>query len=211
MKTILIYSGGMDSTTLLYQLLNDKHEVKCLSFNYGQRHLKELMCASNICNELRVEWKLVDLTSITDLISSSALTGNTPVPHGHYEEESMKKTVVPNRNMIMLSIAIGWAENIGFDTVAIANHKGDHHIYPDCRTDFIKHLSDAARVGTYQNITIISPYCEITKGDIAVLGRLYGIDYDRTWTCYEGGESPCGKCGSCTERIEAIQHARGKE
>lgn len=205
MKTVLILSGGMDSTTLLYDLMNRGHDLKVLSFNYGQRHKKELEFADKTCVKLGVDHTRVDLRSITSLISNSALTGEVEVPEGHYEDETMKLTVVPNRNMIILSVAIGYAENLGFENVAIANHAGDHAIYPDCRTEFIEALSKASELGTYNKIKIVAPYSEISKADIARIGLDLGINYEAdTWSCYKGGDKPCGLCGTCQERIEAM-------
>lgn len=211
MKLVAILSGGMDSTTLVNQLVKEGHEVKILSFNYGQRHKKELDYASKTCKKLSLEHHIVDLTNVTSLISNSALTGDIEVPEGHYEDESMKKTVVPNRNMIMLSVAIGYAENLGYDAVAIANHAGDHAIYPDCRKEYMKALDLAAYLGTYNNIEILSPYSELTKGQIAKIGLNLGIDYDKeTWSCYKGLDQPCHKCGTCVERDLALEEANGK-
>ena len=209
MKLVAIVSGGMDSVTMLYDLVKQGHDVKALSFNYGQRHKKELKCAKKVCKKLGVEHKLVKLLSITDLISNSALTGNVEVPEGHYADESMKLTVVPNRNMIMLSIAIGYAENLKYEAVAYGNHQGDHAIYPDCRKEFVEALDKASQLGTYNQIKLIGPYTELTKGDIALKGLQLGIKYGKeTWTCYKGEKKPCGKCGSCVEREEALQFAK---
>lgn len=209
MKTVVILSGGMDSTTLVYDLIKQEDNVRCLSFDYGQRHKKELEYASKTCKKLNIQHKIVDLTNITSLISNSALIGDMKVPDGHYEDETMKQTVVPNRNMIMLSIAIGFAENIGFDRVAIANHSGDHAIYPDCRTEFIEATSLAGKLGTYNKIEVYSPYSEMTKADIVEIGLKLGIDYEGdTWSCYKGQDRHCGKCGTCVERAEAINEAK---
>ena len=207
-KAVVLLSGGMDSTTLLYDLVRKGQEVKALSFNYGQKHKKELEYAKKTCETLNVEHKIMDLSNIRSLISNSVLINDEEVPEGHYEDESMKATVVPNRNAIMLSIAIGWAENLKYDSVVIANHGGDHAIYPDCRTDFISALDLASQLGTYQKVRIYAPYSEISKTDIARIGLNLGIDYDvTTWSCYKGGEEHCGKCGTCVERIEAIGEA----
>ncbi len=208
-RIIVIFSGGMDSTTLVYDLINQGHKVQCLSFNYGQRHKKELEYAAKTCEKLNLKHFIIDLTNITSLISNSSLTGNIEVPEGHYEDESMKKTVVPNRNMIMLSIAIGYAENLGYDCVAIANHAGDHAIYPDCRTEFINALNKTAILGTYNKIYIYAPYSNITKIDIAKKGLDLGINYDKeAWSCYKGLDEQCGVCGTCCERLEAIKLAK---
>jgi len=208
MKSIIILSGGMDSSTLLYFMKKTKYQVKALSFDYNQRHKIELQYASKFCKELKVEHKIIDLKNITPLICNSSLTSSIKVPEGHYQSESMKKTVVPNRNMIMLSIAIGWAENLKYQSVAIANHAGDHHIYPDCRSGFIQALSTTSQLGTYNHISLYAPFTEMTKGDIAILGLKMGIDYSKTYTCYNGLKIPCGKCGSCNERKEALEYAK---
>ena len=209
MKTVLIISGGMDSTTLLYDLKHQGYEIRALSFNYGQRHKKELDYAAKSCSVLKVDHKIVDLSAITPLISNSALTGNVDVPEGHYEDESMKVTVVPNRNSIMLAIAVGWAENLKYQSVSIANHAGDHAIYPDCRPEFITAFSLAEQLGTYNKIRINAPYADLTKGQIAGIGLDFGIDFEKdTWSCYKGEKKHCGKCGTCVERGLALEEAR---
>jgi len=205
MKTIIVLSGGMDSTTLLYKLLAEGKEVKAISFNYGQRHSKELEYAAKTCQKLKVEHKVIDMTFLKELVSNSSLTGSEAVPHGHYEDESMKKTVVPNRNMIMASIAIGWAVNEDFDEVALGVHSGDHAIYPDCRPEFVEALNKVANIANFKSISIYAPFLNIDKGDIAILGSELDVPYEDTWTCYEGGEVACGKCGACQERDEAFK------
>lgn len=204
MNAVIIISGGIDSVTLLHKLVKGNNSIEALSFDYGQRHVKEIEFAKYHCNLLGVNHQVVCLKNISHLISNSALTGNISVPDGHYKDESMKKTVVPNRNMIMLSIAIGYAENIGFDYVAIANHAGDHAIYPDCRTEFINALSIASSIGTYNSIKIYAPFSNISKKDIVYIGNSIGIDYTKTWSCYKGIEFQCGTCGTCVERLEAL-------
>ena len=206
-KVVVILSGGMDSATLLEWLRKTGSECRALSFDYGQRHKKELKYASRFCRSRNVKHKVVDLKSITSLINNSALTGKKSVPHGHYEAPSMKQTVVPNRNMILLSIAIGYAENLGFQAVAFANHSGDHAIYPDCRPEFVQFLNKASTLGTYNAIRLYAPFTHLTKSEIAVLGKQLEIDFDDTWSCYEGGRLPCNQCGTCVERIEALSYA----
>lgn len=211
MKTILIYSGGLDSTTLLYYLINEGHEVKCLTVNYGQKHKKEINSAKYFCDKLGVEHEIIDLTNITKLISSSVLTSKSDVPDGHYAEDSMKATVVPNRNMIMLSIAIGWAINEKFDCVAYAAHNGDHTIYPDCREEFVEHVSKAAELADWHPIKVMRPFINFSKADIVKLADIMNIEIDKTWSCYKGAEFHCGKCGTCVERIEAFELAGVKD
>lgn len=207
-KTICVYSGGMDSTTLLYKLLSEGKQVKAISFNYGQRHVRELEQAKKTCAKLGVEHKVVDMTFLKEIVSNSSLTGNIATPHGHYAAENMKLTVVPNRNMIMASIAIGWAVNEDYDEVALGVHAGDHTIYPDCRPEFIIALDKIASIANFKPIEIYAPFLNIDKGDIAVIGKELGVDYSLSHTCYEGTEIPCGLCGACQERKEAFAKAQ---
>jgi len=207
-KTVIIFSGGMDSTTLLYKLLEEGKEVRAISFNYGQRHVKELEAAERTCKKLKIDHKIVDISFIKELISNSALTGNIAVPHGHYESENMILTVVPNRNMIMASIAIGYAVNLDFDEVALGIHSGDHAIYPDCRPIFIECLTRIAMHANFKQIDVCTPFLYLDKGDIASIGKHLGVDYSLTWTCYEGKKKPCRKCGACREREEAFKKAQ---
>ena len=204
-KTIVAYSGGMDSTTLLYHLRNEGHEVKAISFNYGQRHVRELDAAKAICAKIDVEHVVADLSAINPLLGDNSLSGRSvDVPEGHYEEESMKLTVVPNRNMIMLSVAIGWAISEQFDAVAYGAHSGDHAIYPDCRPEFANAMDRAAQLCDWREIQLLRPLVHLDKGDIAQRGAELGVPFELTWTCYKGGEKHCGKCGACTERREAF-------
>jgi 7-cyano-7-deazaguanine synthase len=210
MKTVLIMSGGLDSTTLLYELLSMGHEVYALSFDYGQRHVRELAAADATCQALKVNHVVASLTSLTPLLNHSALTNpHVPIPQGGYREESMKLTVVPARNLIMASIGIGYAANIGAGAVALGVHSGDHAIYPDCRPKFIFALDVVARLAHFTEIAIMTPFLFCSKGAIVKRGLQLGVDYSLTWTCYEGGNKPCGKCGSCVERAEAfaVNHA----
>lgn len=205
MKTVLVYSGGMDSTTLLYQLLNAGDEVRAVSFNYGQRHKKELLCAAKICKKLNVPHVTIDVRSINKLMLGSALTSkNIKVPHGHYEDATMRSTVVPNRNMVFISLATAYAVSLKFDRIALAVHAGDHAIYPDCRPDFIKKVDAVTRIANYESIKVYAPFMNKSKTDIARIGRKLGVPFEETWTCYQGGVKPCGKCGSCVERAEAL-------
>lgn len=206
MKSVIILSGGMDSTTLLYKLLSEQKEVHALSFNYGQRHSRELDAAKATCEKLGVEHKIIDITSIADLISNSSLTSKEiEVPEGHYADDNMKKTVVPNRNSIMANIAIGYAVNIGAQEVALGVHAGDHTIYPDCRPEFIDALRALAKISNWESVEIYTPYLHGDKTSIIAEGILLGVDYSLTWTCYKGGEKACGVCGSCQERLEAFE------
>lgn len=207
MKTVCILSGGMDSTTLLYQLINEGKEVKAISFDYGQKHRRELEQAEKTCKKLGIGHEIINMSFLKDIVSNSALTGDIEVPHGHYEDENMKLTVVPNRNMIMASIAIGWAVNLDFDEIALGVHAGDHAIYPDCRPEFVWSLKSIALVANFKSIDVYTPFLNLDKGDIAIIGQKLGVDYSLTHTCYEGTAVPCGKCGACQERKEAFEKA----
>ena len=208
-KSVVIYSGGMDSFTLLQQVLqnSDVNSVYPLTFDYGQRHKKELLFAEAVCAELGLKHHVIDLKAITPLLQGSALTSDIPVPEGHYEDESMKATFVPNRNMILLSLAIGYADSIKSQAVYYGAHAGDHAIYPDCRSEFVKKMDDVARIANYQAIEIKAPYLSMSKAEILKIGLNLGLDYSQTWTCYNGREKACGRCGSCVERLEAFAQA----
>lgn len=205
-KSLIILSGGMDSVTLLY---DKKDEIAvAVTFDYGSNHNKrEEEFAKYHCNELGIEHIIIPLTFIHDYFKSSLLEGASAIPDGHYEDETMKSTVVPFRNGIMLSVACGLAESRELEKVLIANHFGDHAIYPDCRKGFIDAMSEAMKCGTYKGITIDAPYTTIAKTDIAKIGKSLGIDYSKTYSCYKGGEKHCGKCGTCVERKEALRDA----
>lgn len=207
-KTVLIYSGGIDSTVLLYDLLNSGHDVQALSVNYGQRHGKELDCAKSLCKQLHVEHHVADLTALNPLLSGSSLTSpHVQVPEGHYEDESMKATVVPNRNMILLSIATGWAMSTGASSVSYAAHSGDRAIYPDCREEFADAMNSVMEIAGWDKVSLNRPFSSLTKADIVKLGDELGVPFEQTWSCYKGGQVHCGVCGTCVERREAFQLA----
>ncbi|WP_372762206.1 7-cyano-7-deazaguanine synthase QueC [Pseudoalteromonas sp.] len=203
-KVVVIYSGGMDSFTVLNKALQQGHDVYALSFDYGQRHVKELEVAAAVCKRLNVPHKIVDISAINQLIGGSSLTDDIDVPEGHYEEESMKSTIVPNRNMILLSLAVGYAVSLKASQVYYGAHSGDHAIYPDCRPEFVQKMDDVCRIANYDAVEIVSPYLNNSKIDILTDGLTMGLDYSQTWTCYNGREKACGKCGACQERIEAF-------
>lgn len=210
MRVVAIASGGMDSVTLLYWLRAKGHEVHALGFDYGQRHSKELVSLVRICHREGFPVEVADIKKIGPLIAgkSSQLNEDIAVPHGHYADENMKTTVVPNRNMIMLSIAIGHAISLDGDAVAYGAHAGDHAIYPDCRESFASAMDEAARVCDWKRIEILRPFVDWGKHDIAKVGEELKVPYELTWSCYEGKERHCGKCGTCVERKEAFELAR---
>jgi 7-cyano-7-deazaguanine synthase len=202
----IVVSGGMDSITLLY---DKKDEIALgISFDYGSNHnAQEIPFAKMHCERLGIKHIVINLDFMHQYFKSSLLSGAEDIPEGHYADENMKSTVVPFRNGIMLSIAVGIAESNGLTKVFIANHGGDHAIYPDCRRPFIEAMDKTSYEGTYEHVRIVAPYTDITKTDIARRGKQLGIDYSETWSCYKGGDVHCGKCGTCVERREALRDA----
>lgn len=204
--SVIIVSGGMDSTTLLY---DRRDEIAlAISFDYGSNHnAREIPYAEMHCKRLGIEHITIPLDFMYKYFRSSLLEGADAIPEGHYADENMKSTVVPFRNGIMLAVAAGVAESRNLTKLLIANHGGDHTIYPDCRPEFISAMDSATNAGTYVGVRVVAPYTNITKGDIARIGKKLGIDYAETWSCYKGGEKHCGKCGTCVERKEALAYA----
>ena len=208
MKILTLLSGGLDSTVLLYHLLDRKTEVEAVSFDYGQRHRREISAANLIADRTKVKHHLVTVNFGREGLAGSALTDSiVPVPHGHYADESMKQTVVPNRNMILLSIAAGLAISRQCRQVGFAAHAGDHAIYPDCRPDFVDNFNRSLFAGTYQTPLVTAPFIHLTKRDIVSRGQKLRVPMELTWSCYEGKEVHCGKCGTCVERREAFKDA----
>lgn len=204
--SILIYSGGLDSTTLLYE--ERDRIAMAVTFGYGNNHAaREQACAEWHCQRLGIEHLVIDLAFMGRHFASSLTAGADAIPSGNYAEENMRSTVVPFRNGIMLAIACGLAESRGLKSVFIANHAGNHAIYPDCRATFIASMSESMSYGTYDHIGINAPYTSLTKTQIAAIGKRLGIDYATTYSCYKGGEKHCGKCGTCVERKEALREA----
>lgn len=196
---------------MLYELSNENKEVYAVSFDYGQKHKKELEYASKTCEKLKVNHKILQLDVLKEVAPSALTREEWDIPEGHYEEENMKQTVVPNRNMVMLSIATAYAINIGAKKVYYGAHAGDHAIYPDCRKEFVKAMQGAISLCDWSQVELIAPYLDLDKGDIVSKGKELGVDYSLTWTCYKGKEKACGKCGSCTERLEAFKKAGLKD
>ncbi len=204
--SLIIVSGGMDSVTMLYEYAD--HIAIALTFDYGANHsAREIPFAQLHCNKLGIKHLIIPLDFMHNYFKSSLLEGADAIPDGNYADENMKSTVVPFRNGIMLAIACGIAESNGLCRVMIANHGGDHAIYPDCRPNFISSMSAAMQNGTYEHISIYAPYTNISKSEIAKHGLALRLNYAETWSCYKGGEKHCGKCGTCRERIEAMRKA----
>jgi 7-cyano-7-deazaguanine synthase len=208
-KIITLLSGGLDSSTLLYELKHYGHRLHALSFDYGQRHLRELKSAQDVARTAGISWEIANLSGIVPLLGGSSQTDFTvDVPEGHYTDESMKVTVVPNRNMIMASVAVARAISLGFDAIALAVHAGDHAIYPDCRPEFVGALVRILQHCHSEPIGVYAPYSQhTTKEEIVRLGHTHNVPFKLTWSCYKGGDKHCGKCGTCVERREAFQLA----
>lgn len=204
-RAVIIYSGGMDSFTLLHKILKeDKLKLFPLCIDYGQKHSKEILSARRVCDRLRLPLKVLDLQHINQLFLSSSLTGDQHIPEGTYNEANMRSTVVPNRNMILLSLAIGYAADLGAQRVYYGAHSGDHALYPDCRPAFVQAMNNVARIANYEPISLEVPFLNFTKGQILSEGIAMELNYQDTWTCYNGRSKACGRCGACQERLEAF-------
>lgn len=206
MKVLVVCSGGLDSVSLAHMVAVEQELVGLISFDYGQRHKCELEYAEQCAKRLNVPFDLIDMSGIGKHLSGSALTDDIDVPDGHYEEDSMKATVVPNRNAIMLSIAFGIAAAKGADAVATAVHGGDHFIYPDCRPDFVEAFETMQKkaLDGYADIALYTPFVHEPKSAIVAAGARHHTPFALTWSCYKGGEAHCGRCGTCVERREAF-------
>ena len=205
MKAVVLLSGGLDSTVCTAALVAAGHTVRALSVHYGQRHSRELESARAVARHYGIAHETAAIPA--ELVGGSALTGGGPVPHGHYEDESMRATVVPNRNMILLAYAAAVAVREGFDAVAYTAHAGDHAVYPDCRPAFADAMRAALAVCHYEPVRLVAPFVGKTKAQIVSDGILLRAPLTLTWSCYEGGARPCGRCGTCVERAEAFRLA----
>ena len=209
MKAVVLFSGGLDSTVLASHLLSQGAEVRLLSIDYGQRHAKELAHGEALAKHMNLPRKSLLLPDLGDLLKGSSLTDDSvELPVGHYAEESMKATVVPNRNMILLALAGGYALSSGFDTIAYAAHAGDHFIYPDCRPEFAEAMEKALGLADWQNLYLHRPFVNFSKEELVRKGNELGAPLELTWSCYAGREKHCGKCGTCVERKEAFALAK---
>lgn len=204
---VALFSGGLDSTALLYHLRDEGHVVLPLSIWYGQRHARELESVRGIWDAMGINGEMVDLHNLRTVLAGSSQTSDIPVPEGHYAEDNMKVTIVPNRNMVLLATAVAYAISSRAEYVAYAAHKGDHDQYPDCRQEFIDALSGAIALCDYNPPKLIAPYSQMTKAEIVIDGTNHGARFDLSWSCYKGGTVHCGRCGTCVERAEAFHLA----
>ena len=202
-NSLIALSGGVDSTTLLYEY---REKVACaVGFDYGSKHnARELAAAKAICRELEIPYLIIPLAFIGEYFRSDLLLSGGEMQLGDYSEENMSSTVVPFRNGIMLSILAGLAESRDLQRVLIANHFGDHAIYPDCRESFVTPMGEAITAGTSNGVKLVAPYTKLTKAEIVARGTRLGVPYDKTYSCYQGGERHCGRCGTCRERHDAF-------
>jgi len=213
-KAVVLLSGGLDSTTLFYKALREvtDTDILAISFDYGQRHRKELDKAQYLTSLQGVPHHIIDLYQFGHLLSGSALSDSSvAVPDGHYAEETMKITIVPNRNTIMLSCAVGVAIGQGYDQVWAAMHAGDHYVYPDCRSEFIDKLNELIPIATETDVQVYAPFINVPKDEIVRIGDSLNVPWDLTWSCYKGGDKHCGRCGTCVERQEAFHLAGVKD
>jgi 7-cyano-7-deazaguanine synthase len=208
-NAVVIYSGGLDSTTLLYQLRDQGYEVKTLSVDYGQRHRqRESAAAAAICDRLGVERRVVNLASLVDFLGKNSLSDHSvDVPEGRYKRSSMQVTTVPNRNMILVSVGIAWAISLQYDSVAFGAHGGRYSPYPDCQPAFAQAMHQAAGLCDWKKIAVLAPFVTWHKGDIVKRAAELGVPFELTWSCYKGGKTHCGRCGTCIDRREAFTKA----
>jgi len=207
-KSVVVFSGGMDSAALLVKLLAEERECLALTFNYGQRHAREIEAAQTIAKMLNVRHRVADLRHLATFFGTNSLTSpDVPVPDGHYTEEKMKATVVPARNLVFLSIATAWALAEKCDSIAYGAHAGDHTIYPDCRPEFADALAKTILLADWRPVTLECPFVNLDKAAIASIGAKYNAPFALTWSCYKGGHFHCGRCATCVERREAFANA----
>ena len=203
-SVLVVYSGGLDSYTLLNKAIKNFDYVEAITFNYGQKHNKEIEYAKSNCAKLNINHEVVNL-DLKNILADSALVGDIDVPEGNYDKEKMKQTIVPNRNMIMISVAASLVIKNNIEYLWYAAHSGDHEIYPDCRPEFIDKMAEVLEICDYHKIKFEAPFQNLSKSEIVATGLSMNLDYSKTWTCYEGKEKPCGKCSACLERALSFE------
>ena len=203
-SVLVVYSGGLDSYTLLNKAMKKFDRIEAITFNYGQKHNKEIEYAKSNCVELNIKHEVVNL-DLENILAGSALVGDIDIPEGNYDKEKMKQTIVPNRNMIMISVAASLVIKNDIEYLWYAAHSGDHEIYPDCRPEFIDKMAAVLEICDYHKIKFEAPFQNLSKSEIVATGLSMDLDYSKTWTCYEGKEKPCGKCSACLERALSFE------
>ena len=203
-SVLVVYSGGLDSYTLLNKAMKNFDRIEAITFNYGQKHNKEIEYAKSNCVELNIKHEVVNL-DLEKILAGSALVGDIDIPEGNYDKEKMKQTIVPNRNMIMISVAASLVIKNDIEYLWYAAHSGDHEIYPDCRPEFIDKMAAVLEICDYHKIKFEAPFQNLSKNEIVATGLSMNLDYSKTWTCYEGKEKPCGKCSACLERALSFE------
>ena len=203
-SVLVVYSGGLDSYTLLNKAMKKFDRIEAITFNYGQKHNKEIEYAKSNCVELNIKHEVVNL-DLENILAGSALVGDIDIPEGNYDKEKMKQTIVPNRNMIMISVAASLVIKNDIEYLWYAAHSGDHEIYPDCRPEFIDKMAAVLEICDYHKIKFEAPFQNLSKSEIVATGLSMNLDYSKTWTCYEGKEKPCGKCSACLERALSFE------
>ena len=203
-SVLVVYSGGLDSYTLLNKAMKNFDRIEAITFNYGQKHNKEIEYAKSNCVELNIKHEVVNL-DLENILAGSALVGDIDIPEGNYDKEKMKQTIVPNRNMIMISVAASLVIKNDIEYLWYAAHSGDHEIYPDCRPEFIDKMAAVLEICDYHKIKFEAPFQNLSKNEIVATGLSMDLDYSKTWTCYEGKEKPCGKCSACLERALSFE------
>ena len=203
-SVLVVYSGGLDSYTLLNKAMKKFDRIEAITFNYGQKHNKEIEYAKSNCVELNIKHEVVNL-DLEKILAGSALVGDIDIPEGNYDKEKMKQTIVPNRNMIMISVAASLVIKNDIEYLWYAAHSGDHEIYPDCRPEFIDKMAAVLEICDYHKIKFEAPFQNLSKNEIVATGLSMDLDYSKTWTCYEGKEKPCGKCSACLERALSFE------
>ena len=203
-SVLVVYSGGLDSYTLLNKAMKNFDRIEAITFNYGQKHNKEIEYAKSNCVELNIKHEVVNL-DLENILAGSALVGDIDIPEGNYDKEKMKQTIVPNRNMIMISVAASLVIKNDIEYLWYAAHSGDHEIYPDCRPEFIDKMAAVLEICDYHKIKFEAPFQNLSKSEIVATGLSMNLDYSKTWTCYEGKEKPCGKCSACLERALSFE------
>ncbi len=211
-RAVVVFSGGIDSSALLYKIYKKGFDTRALTFLYGQKHKKEVQAARNVCDGLGVLHKVVDVSVIRELLQGSALTDSAvdipSVPETTQHYETLKATIVPNRNAILLSLAVGYAVSIGANSVFFGAHFSDRGVYPDCRKEFVRAFEYSERLATDNpSLVIDAPFVDIDKSEIVKLGIELGVPLEATWTCYRGAGVHCGICSSCRERKRAFQQS----